>query len=139
MNVKKLIPVFALGILLIVSLSLSGCGLFTVNSGSSGNSISKNKLESVPIGSTQNDILTNFGEPSKQIKMKVSGVAERVWYYCWSKGTGGTFLYGTFSNEGSKTKCATFIFNKGKLVSKGIGAGNGIAGIAPVPAIVPVY
>ncbi|MHB1661201.1 MAG: hypothetical protein ACYCTD_03775 [bacterium] len=138
MNIKKLIPLFALGILLTVSLSLSGCGLFTVNSGTSGNAISKNKLSNVPLGSTQNDILSKFGEPSRQSKMKVSGGIERVWFYCWSRGTGGTFLYGTFSNEGSKTKCATFIFNKNKLVSKGIGAGSEPSTTA-VPAIVPVY
>ena len=139
MNVKKLIPVFALGILLIVSLSLSGCGLFTVNGASSGSSISKSKLSSVPIGSSENNVLTKFGDPSKQVKIKVGKGYERVWYYCWSRGSGGTFLYGTFSNEGTKTKCATFIFKNEKLVSSGIGNGNSGVGTVPVPAVVPVY
>ena len=73
--------------------------------------------------------------------MKTTNGMENIWYYCWSRGTGGTFLYGTFSNEGSKTKCATFIFDKnGKLVSKGIGAGaEPSATVVPVPAVVPVY
>ena len=138
-KVKKLTPVLALMILSIMSLTLAGCGLFTVNGASSGSSISKNKLSSVPLGSSENDVLTKFGDPSKQVKLRIGKKYERVWYYCWSRGTGGTFLYGTFSSEGSKTKCATFIFKSGKLVSRGLGNGNAGASIVPVPTVVPVY
>lgn len=139
MKNKKLILLFGLLILSAVSLSLSGCGLFTVNSGHSGNQISHNQLSSVTIGSTQNDILTKFGQPTKQTKMQTTKGNEEIWYYCWSKGSGGTFLYGTFSDEGSKTKCATFIFNKnGNLISKGIGAGAEPSATA-TPAVIPVY
>ena len=123
MKAKKLIPLFVLMVLSVVSLSLSGCGLFSVNTSHSGASVSSNKLQSVPLGSSQNYVLTKFGQPTRQTTMNLSNGKEDIWYYCWSRGSGGSFLFGTFNNEGSKTKCATFIFGKdGKLVSRGIGA-----------------
>ncbi len=139
LRIKKLTPVLALTILFVMSIALAGCGLFTVNGASSGSSVSKSQLNDMPLGSSENDVLTKFGDPSKQVKIKNGKGFERVWYYCWSRGTGGTFLYGTFSNEGTNTKCATFIFKNEKLVSRGIGNGNSGVGAVGVPAVIPMY
>lgn len=127
---------FVLPIMLLLSvIFLSGCGLATVNSTSEGNSISKNKLSAVPLGSSQNDVLAKFGEPSRVSKMAVTGGKEDVWFYCWTRGTGGTFLFNMVNTSGTKSECATFIFDKkGTLVSKGIGKGaNNGTGISQMP------
>lgn len=121
MKLKKFLPLAVLSFA--TALSLSGCGLVSVNSQSEGNSISKNKLSQVPLGTSQNSVLTKFGEPSRVSKMKLNGSVEDVWFYCWKRGTGGTFLFGLVNTEGANSKCATFVFNKGSLVSKGIGKG----------------
>jgi outer membrane protein assembly factor BamE (lipoprotein component of BamABCDE complex) len=132
---------FVLPILLLLSVVfLSGCGLATVNSTSQGNSIPKNKLSEVPLGSSQNAVLAKFGEPSRVSKMAVTGGSEDVWFYCWSRGTGGTYLFGMVNTSGTKSQCATFIFNKkGKLVNKGIGKGaNNGTGISQFPSGIPL-
>lgn len=52
---------FVLPVMLLLSvIFLSGCGLVSVNSQSEGNSISKNKLSDVSIGTTQNTVLAKF-------------------------------------------------------------------------------
>jgi outer membrane protein assembly factor BamE (lipoprotein component of BamABCDE complex) len=122
MKLKRFFPLAVLSFLVIVS--LSGCGLASINATSEGNSISKNKLMTVPLGTTQNTVLAKFGEPSKVSKMNVSGSKEDIWFYCWKRGSGGSFLFGLVNTEGANSKCATFVFNKGSLVSKGIGKGS---------------
>jgi outer membrane protein assembly factor BamE (lipoprotein component of BamABCDE complex) len=124
---------FVLPVMLLLSvIFLSGCGLVSVNSQSEGNSISKNKLSAVPLGTSQNAVLAKFGEPSKVSKMEVSGSNEDIWFYCWKRGTGGSFLFGLVNTQGANSKCATFVFNKGSLVSKGIGKG---ANNSTIPAL----
>ena len=123
MKLKKFLPLAILSFIMAMAISLSGCGLVSVNSQSEGNSISKNKLSEVPLGTSQNVVLAKFGEPSRVSKMELSGSKEDVWFYCWKRGSGGTFLFGLVNTQGANSKCATFVFNKGSLVSKGIGKG----------------
>ncbi|MHB1660584.1 MAG: hypothetical protein ACYCSQ_02640 [bacterium] len=127
---------FVLPVMLLLSvIFLSGCGLASVNSTSEGTAISKNQLSDVPIGASQNDVLAKFGEPSRVSKLTLSGSKEDVWFYCWMRGTGGVYLAGMINTSGTKSKCATFVFNpKGKLVSKGIGKGaNNGSGMSQMP------
>lgn len=56
--------------------------------------------------------------------MRVGKSKEDIWFYCWKRGSGGSFLFGLVNTQGANSKCATFVFNKGSLVSKGIGKGS---------------
>jgi hypothetical protein len=60
--------------------------------------------------------------------MKMNNEKDNVWFYCWKRGGGGSFLFGLVNTEGANAKCATFVFNNDKLVAKGIGKGanNGV-------------
>ena len=122
MKVKKIIPLSVLFLLIVFS--LSGCGFIGIKNKTIGNSISKNKLSKVPLGTSQNAVLAEFGEPSKIFKIKSGGKNERIFYYCWEKQGGGKFLFGLINSSGINSKCAVFVFNqKGLLIDKGIGAG----------------
>ena len=122
MKAKKLIPLA--GVLLLITIIFTGCGFLAIKNKTVGNSISKNKLSKVPLGTSENAVFSKFGEPSRIFKIKAAGKKERIFYYCWEKQGGGKFLFGLINSSGTNSKCATFIFNsKGLLVNKGIGAG----------------
>lgn len=134
MNLRKFLPLASLLFIFTISLFLSGCAL---NSTKQGDAISQNQLSGVQIGASKNDVLAKFGEPSRVSHMNNgSNENEDVWFYCWSRGTGGVYLDGLIDTSGTKSKCATFIFNdKGKLLAKGIGKGsNNGTGISQLPS-----
>ena len=122
MKARKLIPLAAF--LIIATIALAGCGFIGIKNKMIGNSISKNKLNKVPLGTSENAVFAKFGEPSKIFKIKTNGKKEQLFYYCWEKEGGGKFLFGLINSSGTNSKCAVFVFNqKGLLVDKGIGAG----------------
>lgn len=123
---RKFLSFAAAGLL---ALSLSSCGIASVNTMNEGDAITQKQLDKIPNGTTQEQILAKFGEPSRTTFMNIDNKKEPVWFYCWKRGGGGSFIFGLVNTEGAHAKCATFVFNQDKLVSKGIGNGsnNGIA------------
>ena len=109
--------------LFIIIIALSSCGVASVSTIHEGTAITQKDLMKTPIGTTQEDILARFGEPSKTTYMTVNNKKEDVWFYCWKRGTRGSVLFGLVGGSSAKAKCATFIFKGDKLVSKGIGRG----------------
>lgn len=123
---KKFLSFAVAGLL---AISLSSCGIASVNTVHEGDAISQDQLDKIPTGTTQEQILAQFGEPSRTTYMTINNKKDTVWFYCWKRGGGGSFLFGLVNTEGANAKCATFVFDNDKLVSKGIGNGanNGIA------------
>mgnify|MGYP001626455630 CR=1 FL=1 len=122
---KKFLSFAAAGLL---AISLSSCGIASVNTIHEGDSITQEQLDKIPLGTTQEQILAEFGEPSRTTYMTVDNKKDDVWFYCWKRGGGGSFLFGLVNTEGANAKCATFVFHDDKLLSKGIGKGanNGV-------------
>jgi len=123
--VKKFLSFAVAGLL---AFAVSSCGVVSVNSQSEGDAITQAQLDKIPLNTTQEQILAEFGEPSRTTFMNIDNKKENVWFYCWKRGGGGSFLFGLVNTEGANAKCATFVFDNDKLVSKGIGKGanNGV-------------
>jgi outer membrane protein assembly factor BamE (lipoprotein component of BamABCDE complex) len=119
--VKKFLSFAVAGLL---AFAVSSCGVVSVNSQSEGDAITHEQLNKIPVGTTQEQILAKFGEPSRTTFMNINNKKENVWFYCWKRGGGGSFLFGLVNTEGANAKCATFVFDNDKLVSKGIGNGS---------------
>ncbi len=121
---RSKIKAFSTGIFLfIVAIALSSCGVASIHSVHEGTAITQKDLDKIPIGTTQEDILARFGEPSRTTYMTVNNKKEDVWFYCWKSGASGSVLFGLVGGSSAKAKCATFVFNGDKLISKGIGRG----------------
>jgi outer membrane protein assembly factor BamE (lipoprotein component of BamABCDE complex) len=118
---KKFLSLAVAGLL---AINLSSCGVASINVQHEGDAITQEQLDKIPLGTTQEQILSQFGEPSRTTFMTVNDKKENVWFYCWKRGGGGSFLFGLVNTAGADSKCATFVFDNDKLVSKGIGKGS---------------
>ena len=109
MKNKKTFLIAALAVL-VLSVSLAGCGFYNVQQGGTGHFITKKQYESVKIGSHIGTILARFGKPTFR---RGHG---RILYYCGNVSKNTSVLY-VFNSKNTKRRCVIFRFRN--LVKNG--------------------
>ena len=111
MKSKKTFLIAALAVL-VVSVSLAGCGFYNVQQGGTGHFITKKQYESVKLGTHLSTILARFGKPTFK---RGHG---RLLYYCGNVSKNTSVLY-VFNSKNTKKRCVEFrfhhIFLRGKV------------------------
>jgi outer membrane protein assembly factor BamE (lipoprotein component of BamABCDE complex) len=103
MKSKKTFLIAALAVL-VVSVSLAGCGFYNVQQGGTGHFITKKQFQSVKLGSHIGAILARFGKPTFKRKHG------RILYYCGNVSKNTSVLY-VFNSKNTKKRCVEFRFN----------------------------
>jgi len=114
MKKSKLFMLFFLA--LVVTVSVSGCGLYNVNKTHSKRFINSKNIANVKAGVSENYILARFGKPSV-ITKSINRIGA-IWTYCGKNVKNTGYLY-IFNSKKVVNRCAFFTFNNGKLVKTG--------------------
>lgn len=111
MKSKKTFLVAAVAVL-VLSVSLAGCGFYGVRGQSTKGFIKQTAIKKIKPGASKNYVFAKFGKPSR--KYNDNGV--RDWTYCGNHKTDTTYL-SLFHSASVKNKCVIFNFGRnGKLI-----------------------
>jgi outer membrane protein assembly factor BamE (lipoprotein component of BamABCDE complex) len=120
MKSKKTFLIAALAVL-VVSISVAGCGFYGVQGQSTAGFIKQTAIKKIKQGASKNYVFAKFGKPSIKYYITDSyaandGIIGRVWEYCGNHKTDTTYL-SLFHSNSVKNQCVKFTFdNNGKLV-----------------------
>jgi outer membrane protein assembly factor BamE (lipoprotein component of BamABCDE complex) len=110
MKSKKTFLIAAL-VVLVLSVSLAGCGFYGVQGQSTAGFIKQTAIKKIKPGASKNYVFAKFGKPTIKYYITDSyaandGIIGRVWEYCQS----------LFHSNSVKNQCVKFTFdNNGKL------------------------
>ena len=120
MKNKKTFLIAALAVL-VLSVSLAGCGFYGVQGQSTAGFIKQTAIKKIKPGASKNYVFAKFGKPSRKYYLTSSNAANasiigRAWAYCGNHKTDTTYL-SLFHSNSVKNQCVIFTFgNDGKLV-----------------------
>jgi len=112
---SKLFMLFLLA--LVVTVTVSGCGLYNVNKTHSKRFINSKNIANVKTGVSENYILSKFGEPSRKTRPVLNNKVVTVWIYCGKKVKNAGYFY-VFNSKKVVNRCASFTFWGNKLIKK---------------------
>ena len=104
---------------LVLSVSLAGCGFYGVRGQSTAGFIKQTAIKKIKSGASKNYVFAKFGKPSRKYNVydrKTGDVINRAWAYCGNHKTDVTYL-SLFHSNSVKNQCVIFNFGRnGKLV-----------------------